>query len=101
MEIILRRGEKELSMKSSFGGLRLTLLVAFGVVFAAVASGQTFTEFALPTANSGPFGIAAGPDDALWFNERVSNKIGRITTKGAITAFAIPTSNNQPTSIHA
>ncbi len=80
-------------MESSLGGLRLTLVAAFGVVFAAVASGQTFMEFMVPTANSFPGAIAAGPDGALWFTlpgPRV-DKIGRITTAGVITEFTIPT----------
>jgi len=32
-----------------------------------------------------------GPDGALWFTEYAGNKIGRITTSGAITEYAIPT----------
>ena len=35
-----------------------------------------------PHGNSGPAGITAGPDGALWFAEVVGNKIGRITTDG-------------------
>ena len=43
-------------------------------------SGQ-ITEFPVPTNNSIPEGIAAGPDGNLWFTEtsNVGNKIGRIT----------------------
>ncbi len=37
------------------------------------------TEFALPTANSGPTGITAGPDGNLWFTEFNGNKIGWIS----------------------
>lgn len=36
------------------------------------------TEFAIPTANSGPVGITAG-NGSLWFTELLGNKIGRIT----------------------
>ena len=36
-----------------------------------------------------PHGITAGPDDALWFTEITGNKIGRITTGGTITEYAI------------
>jgi streptogramin lyase len=43
---------------------------------------QAITEFTIPTANSGPNGITAGPDGALWFTEAAANKIGRITTAG-------------------
>jgi streptogramin lyase len=49
------------------------------------------TEFALPSANSLANGITAGPDGALWFTEE-RGQIGRITTVGVITEFAVPSS---------
>jgi len=60
--------------------------------------------FPVPTASSGPAGIAAGPDGALWFAEQRTNKIGRITTKGKFTEYRIPnnaigTGNSGPTYI--
>ena len=36
------------------------------------------TEFSLPTADSAPFGIAAGPDGNLWFTELGGDKIGQV-----------------------
>src|SRR6266487_2029527 len=57
----------------------------------AWAAAGTITEFPTPTANSGPVGITAGPDGNLWFTETATNKIGRITTGGAITEFTLPT----------
>ena len=55
----------------------------------------------IPTA-SAPWGITAGPDGALWFTENGTNKIGRITTAGAITNdFPITTSNSGPRFITA
>src|SRR5438132_1171199 len=48
------------------------------------------TEYATPTPNSGPYGITAGPDGAIWFVEYGANKIGRITMAGVITEFALP-----------
>ena len=66
-------------------------LVLLGAGLSGVVRGQTFTEFAIPTAGSGADSIAAGPDGSLWFTEQVANKIGRITTAGAITEFPIPT----------
>jgi photosystem II stability/assembly factor-like uncharacterized protein len=44
------------------------------------------TEFAVPTAGSAPTSIAAGPDGALWFTERGTNKIGRYAL-GLTTSF--------------
>ena len=46
------------------------------------------TEYPVPTPDSGPYGIVAGPDGALWFSEFYGNKIGRITPAGVITQFA-------------
>jgi len=52
------------------------------------------TEFAIPTAGSGPAGITAGPDGALWFAEKTANKVGRITTAGVVTnEFSITTAS--------
>jgi parallel beta-helix repeat protein len=48
------------------------------------------TEFAIPTPESIPVGIAAGPDGNLWFTESGTNQVGRISPAGAITQFAVP-----------
>jgi streptogramin lyase len=55
----------------------------------------------LPTDNSSPWGIAAGPDGALWFAQSGSNQIGRITTAGAITEYDVPTPSSFPYEITA
>ncbi len=47
-------------------------------------------EFQLP-ADSYPYGITAGPDHSLWFIEQGANNVARITTKGVITDFPVPT----------
>ena len=39
----------------------------------------TITEFPIPTPNSVPNAITAGPDGNLWFTENGANKIGQIT----------------------
>ena len=67
----------------------------------AWAAAGTITEFSTPTANSGPFGITAGPDGNLWFTEKATNLIGRITTSGKITEFPTPTANSGPVGITA
>jgi len=59
------------------------------------------TEFILPLATSGPWGIAAGPDGNLWFTMQSANQIGRITPSGVITSFSIPTPGSQPYGIAA
>jgi streptogramin lyase len=61
----------------------------------------TIAEFPVPTANSGPWGIAAGPDGNLWFTETVGN-IGMINpATHAIAEFATPTAGSNPIGIAA
>ncbi|MEI9983848.1 MAG: hypothetical protein WDN69_11925 [Aliidongia sp.] len=77
----------------------------------ANAGAQSITEFPLPIAGSSPFGIAAGPDGALWFTEYTVNgvngapntasKIGRIATTGEIIEFPLPTAAGTPQGIVA
>jgi len=55
----------------------------------------------LPASGSQPEGIAAGPDNNLWFTESDASKIGRITPNGTITEFTIPTANSFPIGITA
>ena len=43
----------------------------------------------MPTPGSAPLGLALGPDGALWFVERNAAKIGRITTAGTFTEYAV------------
>ncbi|GAC1458389.1 MAG: hypothetical protein PVSMB10_16080 [Pseudarthrobacter sp.] len=70
---------------AGFAAVVLLLAVAESPALAA----GTITEFTVPTPNSGPLYITAGPDGALWFTERDANKIGRITTFGTITEFVV------------
>ena len=77
----------------------LLLLVLLG---APLVSGQTFTEFLVPSDGTAyPWGITAGPDGNLWFvaSDPAGPKIGRITPEGAITQFAIPTVPADPSKI--
>src|ERR1035441_9673226 len=76
------------------------LWVPLILLMSAISSAQSIriTEYAMPTGNA-PWGITTGSDGALWFTEYYDNKIGRISTVGAITEYAIPTPNNQPNSI--
>ncbi|HEV3083830.1 MAG TPA: DUF4214 domain-containing protein [Gemmataceae bacterium] len=55
----------------------------------------TIVDFNIPTAQSLPLSITAGPDGNLWFTEQAANQIGRITTNGTITEFAVPTPKSQ------
>src|SRR5688500_218892 len=48
-------------------------------IAAPAAAAPTVTEFPIPTANTGPGDIVLGPDGKLWFTEKTTNKIGRVT----------------------
>ena len=74
--------------------LALLLLATAGVVH-----GQAIDEFPIPTPDSEPTWITAGPDGNLWFTEAAAGRIGRITTEGAITEFVIPTPDSHPEGI--
>jgi virginiamycin B lyase len=58
-------------------------------------------EHTLPDEASRPYGIAAGPDGALWFTEYQGNKIGRISTDGSIEEYPLPTLEAGPFGITA
>jgi streptogramin lyase len=67
---------------------------------------STVNLFSVPTLNSVPAGITAGPDGNLWFTETSTStfrgdQIARITPDGQITEFATPTPYGQPTFITA
>jgi len=47
------------------------------------------TVYTDPTI-SGPLGITAGPDGALWFTDSGNNSIGRITTAGVVSDYTDP-----------
>ena len=55
--------------------------------------GSRRREWSRPTQDpsiSGPSGIAAGPDGALWFTNMETNRIGRITTAGVVSDYPAP-----------
>ena len=76
-----------------------------------VTPGGSVTEFSISTDNGLPGGITRGPDGNLWFTETLYSKdgkrttvgtaIGRMTTTGQATLFALPAPLNSPTAITA
>jgi hypothetical protein len=54
------------------------------------------TQYTISGSNVGLGAIAKGADNALWFTESVSNRIGRITTSGALNQYTVPTTASQP-----
>ncbi|HYK63500.1 MAG TPA: hypothetical protein VEY94_01015, partial [Patescibacteria group bacterium] len=73
-------------------GWILALLSLLAVTPEAAAKG--IKEFSIPTGNT-PVTITVGPDGNLWFT-LATGSIGRITTKGAIMEFAVPTALSSP-----
>ncbi len=67
----------------SDGSSSLTLAVSNA--YSATLGTPTFAEYPVTTPGSAPWGIAAGPDGALWFTESSAIKVGRITTAGTIS----------------
>jgi streptogramin lyase len=65
-------------------------------------AGVVISQYALPSAETRAGAIAAGPDGAMWFSEFIPgpvgsnasgiNRIGRITTAGSVTEYALPQS---------
>jgi virginiamycin B lyase len=47
-------------------------------VLTALALSGKIREFPIPTADSQPVGITAGPDGNLWFTELRGNNIGQL-----------------------
>jgi virginiamycin B lyase len=64
-----------------------------------VGATAVVTEFLVPTPNSHPWGITAGPDGNVSFTEFLGRKIGRITPAGVITEFPLPTADGSPRAI--
>jgi sugar lactone lactonase YvrE len=60
-----------------------------GVAKVNTAGWGTFTNYKLPNHAAGPQSIVSGPDNNLWFTESNGNAIGRITTGGLLTEFAL------------
>jgi streptogramin lyase len=62
---------------------------------------HTLTEYATPTGNAAPTGIATDPTSAnrLWFGEFNAGAIGEITSTGAITEYPDAISGSAPTAV--
>jgi streptogramin lyase len=89
---------------------RLAGATMLGVVAGLIVSGGSataatgdVTEYAVPTGNSSPGYIAAGPDGNLWFTEQSAsgNKVAKVTTTGAFTEYPLPDLNQLPAGIVA
>ncbi|SEC21337.1 virginiamycin B lyase [Nocardioides exalbidus] len=69
----------------------LALLVSpLLVVVGTTPAHAAVNVFPVPTSNANLGRITTAPDGSMWFLERGANKVGRITTSGAIQEFALP-----------
>jgi hypothetical protein len=73
-------------------------LTILGAAFALAslawpARSQVVTEFWVPTSDSDPLEIAAGPG-GMWFTEHAANRIGLITPDGRVSELPVPRSPN-------
>lgn len=55
----------------------------------AKATPGVVTEYTLPNGG-GPQLMVAGPDGNMWFSENLGDRVGRISTAGVLTEFAVP-----------
>ncbi|MEO6888319.1 MAG: hypothetical protein ABI456_04160, partial [Ktedonobacteraceae bacterium] len=62
----------------------------------AVRAGISSKEYPIPTTNSYPAGITAGPDGNLWFIEANGAKIGRMTPKAIFQEYPVSTDKCAP-----
>jgi virginiamycin B lyase len=58
---------------------------------AKVTPSGSFTDYPIPTPDSRPTAVTAGPDGNLWFIEQTGGKVAKLTTAGAFTEYGIPT----------
>jgi virginiamycin B lyase len=73
------------------GGAVLQAALLLSAMTLSHAQIQTINEYTVPSGQfSQPVRIIVGPDGALWFTDSTNARIGRITTAGAITSFAVP-----------
>jgi streptogramin lyase len=60
-------------------------------------SNSTFSQWVVPTANSGPWGVAIDSKGVVWFTEHYTNKIGAFDpSTNTFREIATPASNSQP-----
>ena len=115
MRILLPTTEQSCSVETNTHGAvvssgrraRVSICLALATVLGATASWFShasaqglFTEYNVPTKpGSFPLSAVTGPDGALWFVQRNSNTVGRMTTAGVVTEYAIPTVDSGPNQI--
>src|SRR5947209_2118612 len=72
----------------------LFVLAAVWAGAGPASAAPPISEFPLPTADSGPIGIANGPDGNVWFTAFNANTVGKMTPTGVVTQYAVPTARS-------
>src|SRR5260370_26145315 len=85
------RAKRHLGKQATRVAVATLALVAMGAVVNPALASVTITEYAVPTTDSFPALIAAGPDGNLWFPEHDGNNVAKVTTSGGFTEYPIPT----------
>jgi virginiamycin B lyase len=88
---------RERALRRSAVRFLLGTTIGLFTLLSPASSAWAIDEFPAP---GNPGGITAGPDGAIWFTEETGNRIGRMTTGGAIThEIGIPTAGSLPSEI--
>src|SRR5438094_126956 len=78
-------------MGSSGAGRWIAAAAVFAAAFslgaAAASAAPTVSEYAIPTNDTAPWSVTAGPGGSVWFTEGGKKAIGRITTLGVVTEY--------------
>jgi virginiamycin B lyase len=92
-----QRGKESCNMRSPLlsRGRIILFLAVVGIALSRNAGAEVpvIVEYSVPSAQSHPMAITAGPDGALWFTGYASGYaggIGRITTAGDISGYTVP-----------
>jgi virginiamycin B lyase len=91
-------------VRATTGVVAAAALLAAAVMPALAGSrgvtARPVVEFDIPSVGV-PEGIAAGADGNLWFSERYTSQLGRMTPAGSFTMFQLPGFNQMTTDITA
>jgi streptogramin lyase len=77
------------------GGANASILSSITIAGDTTTLCGVVTEYPL-SVGAHPLGIAAGADGNMWFAEEGPSKIAKITGKGVVTGYSIPTTASAP-----
>ena len=101
-KMVSLRSEPTVSHKAAALAAIIVLAISILAVRSPDAHGgptHEVTEFTLPVEGSSPFGIATGPDGALWFSARGTDSVGSLATDGTFGPTTALAMASDPTAI--